>query len=43
MVQPGDELSYRINWRGAENTEAPQIVRMVGRLVKIGDQRKLSI
>jgi hypothetical protein len=42
-VQPGDDLSYRINWLGAKDTGAPQIVRMVGRLARVGDQRILDL
>jgi hypothetical protein len=42
-VQPGDDFSYRISWLGAEGTDAPQIVRMQGRLARIGDQRILDL
>jgi hypothetical protein len=49
MVQAGDDVqsgnaqSYRISWLGAEGTQTPQIVRMEGRLVKLGDQRILDL
>jgi len=43
IVQAGDDQSYRIHWLGAEGTETPQIVRMEGRLFKIGDQRLLDL
>jgi hypothetical protein len=43
IVQAGDDQSYRIDWLGAEGTETPQIVRMEGRLFKIGDQRMLDL
>jgi hypothetical protein len=45
-VQAGNDQSYRIHWLGAEDaegTEIPRIVRMEGRLVKIGDQRILDL
>jgi hypothetical protein len=42
-VQNGNDQSYRIDWLGAEGREAPQIVRMEGRLFKIGDQRMLDL
>jgi hypothetical protein len=43
IVQAGDNQSYRIDWLGAEGTETPRIVRMEGRLFKIGDQRMLDL
>lgn len=43
IVQAGDDQSYAIHWLGAEGTETPQIVRMEGRLFKIGDQRMLDL
>ena len=43
IVQAGDDQSYRIDWLGAEGTETPQIVRMDGRLFRIGDQRLLDL
>jgi len=43
IVQAGDDQSYRIDWLGAEGTETPRIVRMEGRLFKIGDQRMLDL
>jgi hypothetical protein len=43
IVQAGDDQSYHIDWLGAEGTEAPRIVRMEGRLFKIGDQRMLDL
>jgi hypothetical protein len=45
-VQAGDAQSYRISWLGADGSEGPEtprIVRMEGRLVKIGDQRILDL
>jgi hypothetical protein len=43
IVQAGDDQSYRIHWLGADGTETPQIVRMEGRLARIGDQRILDL
>ena len=43
IVQAGDDQSYSIHWLGAEGTQTPQIARMEGRLVKIGDQRMLDL
>jgi hypothetical protein len=43
IVQAGDDQSYRVDWLGAEGTEPPRIVRMEGRLFKIGDQRMLDL
>jgi len=43
IVHAGDDQSYGIHWLGAEGTETPQIVRMEGRLVKLGDQRILDL
>ena len=43
IVQAGGDQSYRIDWLGAEGTETPRIVRMQGRLFKIGDQRMLDL
>lgn len=46
IVQAGNDQSYRIHWLGAEDaegTETPRIVRMEGRLAKIGDQRILDL
>jgi hypothetical protein len=46
IVQAGNDQSYRVHWLGAEDAEGPEtprIVRMEGRLVKIGDQRILDL
>ncbi len=43
IVQAGDDQSYGIHWLGAEGKETPEIVRMEGRLVKLGDQRILDL
>ncbi|HMD49895.1 MAG TPA: hypothetical protein VKG79_12380 [Bryobacteraceae bacterium] len=43
IVQAGDDQSYGIHWLGAEGTQTPQIVRMEGRLVKLGEQRMLDL
>ncbi len=43
IVQAGDAQSYRIDWLGAEGTETPRIVRMEGRLFKVGDQRMFDL
>jgi predicted RNase H-like HicB family nuclease len=44
IVQAGDEKSYRIDWLGTEgNKEVPQVVRMEGRLAKVGEQRVLDL
>jgi hypothetical protein len=43
IVQKGDDQSYRIHWLGAEFTDTPRIVRMEGRLAKLGDQRILDL
>jgi hypothetical protein len=45
IVQKADEDSYRIHWLGTYygSTETPRIVRMDGRLAKIGDQRILDL
>ena len=43
IVQAGDDQSYGIHWLGTEGKETPQIVRMEGRLVKLGDQKILDL
>jgi len=44
IVQKGEDESYRIHWLGAEGgTETPRLVRMEGRLARIGDQRILDL
>jgi hypothetical protein len=43
IVQKGDDQSYRIHWLGAEFSDTPRILRMEGRLAKIGDQRILDL
>jgi hypothetical protein len=46
IVQAGNDQRYRIHWLGAEDAEGPEtprLVRMEGRLVKIGDQRILDL
>jgi hypothetical protein len=46
IVQRGEGQSYRIHWLGAEDaesTETPRIVRMEGRLAKLGDHRILDL
>lgn len=43
LVRAGDDQSYRIDWLGAEGDDTPQIVRMEGRLVKIGGQPILDL
>lgn len=43
IVRAGKDQSYRIDWLGAEGDETPRIVRMEGRLFKIGDQRMLDL
>jgi hypothetical protein len=43
IVQAGDDLSYKINWLGAEGSDTPRIVPMEGRLAKVGDQRILDL
>jgi hypothetical protein len=43
MVQAGDDQSYRIDWLGAEGSETPRIVRMEGKLFKVGDPRMLDL
>jgi hypothetical protein len=42
IVQKDDEQSYRISWVGADN-DAPRVVRMEGRLVRLGEQRILDL
>ena len=43
IVQKGDDQSYRIHWLGTEFSNTPRIVRMEGRLAKIGDQQILDL
>lgn len=43
IVQPGETQSYRIQWLGAEGTEAPEMVGLEGRLARIGDQNILDL
>jgi hypothetical protein len=44
IVQAGDDQSYRISWLGADrSSEVPRIVRMDGRLARVGDQRILDL
>jgi hypothetical protein len=44
IVQSGEEESYRISWLGTEvNTEPPRLIRMEGRLAKLGEQRMLDL
>src|ERR1700733_11790649 len=43
IVQKGSDQDYRIDWLGAEGEATPRIVRMEGRLAKIGDQRILDL
>ena len=43
IVQKGDDQSYRIHWLGTEFSDTPHIIRMDGRLAKIGDQRILDL
>jgi len=43
VSQKGGNDSYRVSWLGTDDTEAPQIVRMEARLVRIGDQKILDL
>lgn len=42
-AEPGEVQTYRINWMGAESIDPPRIIRMEGRLAKIGDQQILDL
>jgi hypothetical protein len=44
IVQAGEEKSYRIHWLGTDgNKDTPELVRMEGRLVRLGEQRILDL
>jgi hypothetical protein len=44
IVQKGEDQAYLIHWLGADGSiDTPRIVRMEGRLAKIGDQRILDL
>ena len=43
IVQKADEHSYAISWLATNSTDTPEVVRMEGRLFKLGEQRVLDL